>query len=237
MKQGTQLKTKTGPDKNRDEFYFLYDKPGGTKIGSAKEATLLGTYDRTEYALLTAYSYVKLTTPVKGYRYAYIRESAVFPFTPVQTPYYVVGSTSVNVRSSATASSSKNIVAVLTKNSLVGTSDGTRSNGFLFFTLAKGGTGWVSANYLTTTVPKGSKPVVVVSNPQDGTGDGNPAPVNDPNDQSGTEVIVTSMENRFGTASLSTLKWLGLGLIAVALGLALAKYYEKRKRMAKRTAR
>lgn len=235
MKQGTQLKTKTGPDKNRDEYFFLYDKPGGTKIGSVKEGVLIGTYDRTDYALLTAYAYVKLLTTVKGARYAYIRESAVYAYTPKQTPYYVVGSTSVNVRSSATASSSKNIVGVLTKNSLVGTSDGTRQNGFLFFTLAKGGTGWVSANYLTTKVPAGVKAPTTPSEPADSTQPD--TPVNDPADQSGSETVVTATENRFGTAALSSLKWVGIGLIAVALGLALAKFYEKRRKSAKRLNR
>ncbi len=232
MKPGALLKTKIGPDKNRDEFFFLYDSAGGKKIGSAKEATQLGTYDRTEYNLFTAYAYVKLTTPLAGgYRYAYIRENAVYEYTAKKTAYYVNSSTQrLNVRSTASTASTKNIIGTLNKGQLVGTTDGTNSNGFLQFTLATGGPGWVSKNYITTTKPAGT-----AAPAPDPTDTAASTPVSDPAQASTGERATTSVENRFGTGSLNTIFWVGVSLVAIAVGITLAKLYEKRKKAKRST--
>ncbi|GAB3761370.1 SH3 domain-containing protein [Spirosoma pomorum] len=225
MKSGATLKTKIGPDKNRDEFFFLYDKPGGKKIGAAKEGTILGTYDRSESRLLTSYAYVKLATPLTGgYRYAYIRENAVYEYSAKKTAYYVNKSTQLlNIRSTPTTASSKNVVGTLKTGDLVGTTDGTTENGFLQFALAKGGTGWVSKNYITTT-----KPADATAPADDTTDTTESTPVSDPAQAGTVEQSTTAAENRFGTGALNILLWVGIGLIAVAVGITLAKVYGKR---------
>jgi hypothetical protein len=221
MKTGAQLKTKIGLDKNRDEFYFLYDSAGGKQIGSIKEGTLIGTYDRTDEYLLTKYAYVKLATPLAGgYRYAFIRESAVYEYSPKTTTYYVNSKTTkLNVRSSASAASTKNVTGALSRNELIGTSDGTTSNGFLFFDLAKGGTGWVSKNYITTTTPAGVTPTPSTE----------PDPISDPAKQPTTGKVGTWLENLFGSGAVSTLIWVGVGLVAIAIGISLVRLYGKRR--------
>lgn len=215
MKIGAQLKTKAGPDKNKDEFFFIYAKPGGTKIGSVKESTLIGTYERTESYLLTDYAYVKLATPLTynsvRYQYAYIRLEVVYEYIDSLATYYVKpGSNSVNVRSSATSASSKNILLILKPNALIGTTDGTTSNGFTLFTLASGGMGWVSRNYITATVPAGVTP-----------------PTTDPGPMIPDYSTGTVVENAVGTGWLSTIKWIGLGVLALAVGIVIAKLYQR----------
>jgi uncharacterized protein YgiM (DUF1202 family) len=231
MIAGAQLKTKTGLDKNRDEFFFLYDKAGGKKIGSAKEATILGTYERTENSLFTPYAYVKLATPLAGgYRYAYIRQNAVYEHTVKKVAFYVNSSTKkLNIRSTPATASSKNVIGTLTTGQLVGKTDGTLENGFLQFDLAKGGTGWVSKNYLTTTKPAGA-----TAPADDQTDTGKSTPISDPADATTGSQVTTTLENRFGSGSLNVLFWVGIGLLAVAVGVGLAKYYEKSNK-AKRT--
>ncbi|MVM34985.1 hypothetical protein GO755_33465 [Spirosoma sp. HMF4905] len=214
MKIGASLKTKAGPDKNVDEFFFLYTKPGGTKIGSVKESTVIGIYERTESYLLTDYAYVKLATPLTynsvRYQYAYIRQEVVYEYLANSATYYVIpGPNSVNVRSTATSASSKNILLVLKPNALIGTTDGTTSNGFTLFSLASGGMGWVSRNYITSKVPAGALPT------PDGTG-----PEPEPS-------VGTTLENTVGTGLLGTLKWVGIGLVAVIVGLVIAKLYQR----------
>ncbi|GAB3568864.1 hypothetical protein GCM10027578_22230 [Spirosoma luteolum] len=230
MIQGAKLKTKTGPDNNRDEFFFVYDRPGGTKIGAVKEGIVIGTYDRTESKLLTPYAYVRLTEPVtyngSSYRYVYIRESAVYEYAPSLTTYYVKPTTSrVNVRSSPTSASSKNVIGSLTANQLVGTTDGTTQNGFFQFSLAKGGTGWVSRNYITSTVPAGkTAPVSDPTAPAD--------VVTDPATDSLLAQSGTEVENSLGSTGLLVLKWVGVALLALALGIGVAKW-STRKRSAR----
>lgn len=237
MKYGAKLKTKTGPDKNRDEFFYIYDKPGGTKIGSVKEGSVIGTYERTESKLLTDYAYVKLTTPVtyagSKYNYVYIRESAVYEYAPKLTTYYVKPTTtSVNVRSSPTTASSKNVIGSLKANAVVGTTDGTTQNGFFQFTLAKGGTGWVSRNYITSVAPAGAPTPTTPTPTTSGDTASEPDVVTDPATDSASEQAKTAVENTVGTGWLNILKWVGISLVALALGIAVAKLYEKRAKTA-----
>lgn len=226
MKAGATLKSKTGLDKNVDEFFFVYDKPGGTKIGAVKESSIVGTYDRTESKLLTDYAYLKLATPItyngKLFQYAYIREAAVYEFSPNLTTYYVKSTTSkVNIRSSATAASDKNIIGSLTANQRVGVTDGTTSNGFFLFTLPSGKTGWVSRNYITSVVPKGA---VAPSTSE------KPDTVTDPATDSPTKQLGTEIENSVGTTGLAVLKWAGIALLAITLGIVAARLYKNRNR-------
>ncbi len=226
MKAGATLKSKTGLDKNVDEFFFVYDKPGGSKIGAVKEDTVVGTYDRTETKLLTDYAYVKLATPItynkKLYQYAYLRAATVYEFSPNLTTYYVKPTTSkVNIRSSATATSDKNIIGSLSANQKVGVTDGKTANGFFFFTLPSGKTGWVSRNYITSTVPKGA---VAPSTSE------KPDTITDPATDSQAKQFGTEVENTVGTSGLAVLKWVGIGLLAVALGIVAARLYKNRKR-------
>ncbi|GEM_PF-7076478 len=230
MKTGATLKAKTGLDKNVDEFFFVYDKPGGTKIGAVKEDSVVGTYDRTESKLLTDYAYIKLTTPItyngKVYYYAYMREAAVYEFSPNLTTYYVKSTTSkVNIRSSATTTSDKNIIGSLKANQLVGTTDGTTRNGFFLFTLASGKTGWVSRNYITSVVPKGT---VAPSTSE------KPDTVTDPATDSPAKKAATEVENTVGTTGLAVLKWAGIALLAITLGVVVARLYKNRKQKQKR---
>lgn len=226
MKYGAKLKSKTGLDKNKDEFFFVYDSPGGTKIGAVKESTFIGTFEKTVSRLLTDYAYVKLNIPItyngKSYQYGYVRQETVYEYTPSLTTYYAKPTTtSVNVRSSPTTASSKNIIGSIKANQLVGSTDGTTENGFFLFSLPKGGTGWVSRNYITSTVPAGTKEA---STP--GTGvDVYTNPAND----SVTDRAQTSVENTIGSTWLGVIKWAGITVIALAIGIAVAKLYERKK--------
>lgn len=227
MKTGATLKAKNGPDKNLNEFWFLYAKPGETKIGAVQEGVTVGTYDRTQYKLLTPYAYVKLATPIEYngqvYRYAYIREASVYEYSPNLTTYYVKPTTkSVNVRSSSKTSSSNNIIGSLTANQIVGTTDGTTENNFFKFNLAKGGTGWVSRNYITSTIPAGK--------PSPSTATTTPDVMSDPADDTALQMVGTEVENSVGTSGLTVLKWVGVGLLAIALGIVVARIYKNRSR-------
>lgn len=226
MKYGAKLKSKTGLDLNRDEFFYVYDAPGGTKIGAVKESTFIGTFEKTVSKLLTDYAYVKLNIPLtyngKSYQYGYVRQATVYEYTPSLTTYYVKPTTPyVNVRSSATAASSKNLIGSLKANALVGTTDGTTENGFFHFTLATGKTGWVSRNYITSTVPAGVTPKVTPGTNVD--------PTSNPANDSVTERAETTLENTVGSTWLTVIKWVGITVVALAIGIAVAKLYERKK--------
>ena len=227
MKYGAKLKSKTGLDKNRDEFFFVYATPGtSVKIGAVKESTFIGTYEKTQSKLLTDYAYIKLNIPItyngKSYQYGYVRQDAVYEYTPSLTTYYAKPTTtSVNVRSSPTSASSKNIIGSVKMNQVVGSTDGTTENGFFLFSLPKGGTGWVSRNYITSAVPTGTKATTTPGSGVDVSS--NPA------DDSVTERAETTLENTVGSTWLTVIKWAGITVIALAIGIAVAKFYERKK--------
>lgn len=221
MKAGAILKTKTGPDKNAVEFFFIYSDKGTTRVGQVTETTVIGTLDRIETKLLTDWAYVKLDKPVtsggKVYNYVYIRADRVYEFTEGLKTYYVTAS-SLNVRSTPSSASRSNILGTVAKGVVAGTSDGQQQNGFLYVRLAKplGGKsfGWLSMAYLSSNAPGSTSSTSTTSTTGVGISDDEPTPT-----QKG-EIIV---ENAVGTPFLDIAKWGAIGVLAFIAGYMIVK--------------
>lgn len=105
-------------------------------------------------------AYIQLFEPIKSGIYSYshamqfisnVDEIKSLGDGSVGKTYFCTGD-NVNIRKSASTTASK-FKNQLSKGDIIGTSDGTLSNGFLKFNLKIGGTGYVSKTYCTLQSP------------------------------------------------------------------------------------
>nr|WP_293838570.1 hypothetical protein [uncultured Arsenicibacter sp.] len=225
MTVGTLIKTKASSTASTQPngVFKAYDVPGGKAITVLNPNTVIGLYNTEKLSGFTRYYYIKLLEAItyqgKTYSYIWIEASKVFAYTPSMVPYFVTGASAVNVRSEPKLNA-KTLLGSLKKGKLVGGSDGTTRNGYMFMKLATPLKGynwaWVSKNYLTTRDPNtGTTPA--------STSGGSPAVVSDPQDAPVTSKVETILENTFGDGTAELAKWAGIGLLAAGLAFLIVR--------------
>jgi hypothetical protein len=214
MKIGDLVKTRHAANAG----YFAYSGPATFNVKVATypaTGVLLGTIAAFETTGTvfgiggTNWVKIKLDQPVLfnsiTYPYVFIKETGVYVPTTTMAEYYVNDRAKmVNYRSGPSTVTGK-VLGQLATGQLAGTSDGTKSNGFLRVTRPNNAVVWISALYVTAKAATTTTPTA-----------GTPAPTGTDEKPTIPQVVEIKLENLVGEKAAPVIKW---GLVALGVGI------------------
>lgn len=195
------------------EYVNVFSQPGGQTaggeyVGTVTEGQDVGTLTgQTRSIGGVAWAEVTLNTPLqKGGRTFTTGWITLAPVSlrPVLVEYYASNATGgdVNRRSTPEYKSGNVLNPPLKNGAFAGKSDGTERNGYVKLTNS-GQTYWVSKNYLRAAPAQPTPPKTI------------------------PQILETTVGNVTSTPGLLTsLKWIGIGILAIVVGAMIAAFTE-----------